>query len=59
MPEHPGDKTELWSNDPISGEAILLETFAHTLAEPDLRALAIAIALPSIENLTLADLWSL
>lgn len=59
MPELPGGKTELWSNDPISGEAILLETFAHPLAEPDLRALAIAIALPFIDNLTLDDLWSM
>ncbi len=59
MPEQPGGKTELWSNDPISGEAILLETFEHPLAEPDLRALAIAVALPFIDDLTLDDLWSM
>lgn len=58
MHEHPG-RTELWSNDPISGESVLIETFEHPLSEEDLRAFAIAAALPYIDDLTVDDLWQL
>ena len=52
-------RTELWSNDPVTGEATLIEVFAHPLSEEDLRAFAIAAALPYIEQLTVDDLWTL
>jgi hypothetical protein len=52
-------RTELWSNDPITGEATLIETFEHPLSEEDLRAFAIAAALPFIDHLTVEDLWAL
>ena len=58
MQEHHG-RTELWSNDPISGEAVLIETFEHPLSEEDLRAFAIAAALPYIDELTVEDCWAL
>jgi hypothetical protein len=57
MHERPA-RTELWSNDPISGESVLIETFEHPLTEEDLRAFAIAAALRHIEDLTVDDLWS-
>ncbi|HVF33012.1 MAG TPA: hypothetical protein VM933_08245 [Acidimicrobiales bacterium] len=52
-------RTELWSNDPDTGEATLLDTFEHPLSEDDLRAFAIAAALPYIDHLTLEDCWTL
>jgi hypothetical protein len=55
----PSGKTELWSNDPITGEATLIETFEHPLSEDDLRAFAIAAALPYIDHLTVEDCWTL
>lgn len=58
MQEHQG-RTELWSNDPDTGEAVLVETFDHPLSEDDLRAFAVAAALPYIEGLTVDDCWSL
>jgi hypothetical protein len=58
MQEHEG-RTELWSNDPITGESVLVEVFEHPLSDEDLRAFAVAAALPYIDRLTLDDLWSL
>lgn len=58
MQEHQG-RTELWSNDPITGESVLIETFEHPLSEEDLRAFAIAAALPYIDHLTVEDCWQL
>ena len=58
MQDHEG-RTELWSNDPVTGEAVLVEVFAHPLSDKDLRAFAIAAALPFIENLVVDDLWAL
>ena len=58
MPE-PTGRTELWSNDPLSGEAVLIETFEHPLGDDDLRAFAISAALPFLDDLTVEDLWNL
>ncbi len=58
MREHQA-RTELWSNDPVTGEAVLIETFEHPLSEDDLRAFAISAALPFIDHLTVEDCWSL
>lgn len=58
MQEHSG-RTELWSNDPITGESVLIETFEHPLSEDDLRVFAIAAALPYIDHLTVEDCWQL
>ena len=58
MPQ-PSGRTELWSNDPVTGEAVLVEVFEHPLSEDDLRAYAIAAALAYVERLTVDDLWSL
>lgn len=58
MHEQPG-RTELWSNDPVSGEAVLIETFEHPLTEDDLRTFAVAVALPYIDELTVDDLFTL
>jgi hypothetical protein len=52
-------RTELWSNDPLTGEATLIEVFEHPLTEDDLRAFAVASALSYIEHLTVDDLWML
>ena len=58
MPE-PEGRTELWSNDPQTGEAVLIEVFEHPLTDQDLRAFAIAAALQFIDHLTVDDLWHL
>lgn len=52
-------RTELWSNDPLTGEATLIEVFEHPLSEEDLRAFAVASALQYVEHLTVEDLWML
>ncbi len=58
MPQ-PSGRTELWSNDPETGEAVLIEVFEHPLSEDDLRCYAIAAALSYVDHLTVEDLWSL
>jgi hypothetical protein len=57
--EEGSGRTELWSNDPLTGEATLIEVFEHPLTEDDLRAFAVAAALQFIEYLTVDDLWML
>ncbi|HET9442442.1 MAG TPA: hypothetical protein VFO65_03905 [Acidimicrobiales bacterium] len=58
MHEQPG-RTELWSNDPLTGEAVLVEVFERPLSEDDLRAFAVAASLPYVSHLTVEDLWAL
>lgn len=52
-------RTELWSNDPETGEAVLIEVFDHPLSDHDVRAFAVAAALQFIDHLTVDDLWRL
>ena len=57
MQEH--GRTELWSTDPTTGEAVLIETFEHSLSEDDLRAFAVAATLVYIDPLTVEDCWTI